>query len=259
MARAAVLERLTWSPATLERVHAETSSARTLTFDVAGWSGHQPGQHVDVRLTAADGYTAQRAYSIGSAPAAATFDLTVEETPGGEVSPFLVEMAKPGVIVEVRGPLGGWFLWTPDRIEPVQLVGGGSGVVPLMSMFRTHRISKHPSPMRLLYSVRSPADILFANELHAFHPLDHVGLKSTADSVSVLYSRATPTGEQRPARRLSEVDVQAHTLPSASHPVCYVCGPTPFVEAAVALLLAAGHPPSMIRTERFGSGRMDQP
>jgi ferredoxin-NADP reductase len=230
-----------WRPTTIEDIVADTATARTLRFAAPGWDGHVPGQHVDLRVTAPDGYTAVRPYSIGSAPALDTFDLTIEETPGGEVSPFLTQSARPGASVEIRGPLGRWFVWRPEQEEPVQLIAGGSGVVPLMSMLRTHRNVSHPSPMRLLYSVRSPSSTLYAGEL--------------GDDVTVLYTREAPTGSLREPHRLQEADVTAAAIPAVQRPQCFVCGPTPFVETAIELLVRLGHDPTLIRAERFGAGR----
>lgn len=246
MARAAVLARLTWRRARLEAVHPETATARTLALTVPGWTGHTPGQHVDVRVTAPDGYAAIRAYSIGSAPATGTLSLTVEATEHGEVSPYLADIAQPGVELEVRGPLGRWFVWSPatEGAEPVQLIGGGSGVVPLMSMLRTHRTVASPTPMRLLCSVRSPAALLYAAELE-----EHGG------AVTVVYTRDAPAGHPRPPRRVDAADLSRHVLPAEVRPQCYVCGPTPFVEAVIQILLEQGHPSDRIRAERFGSGR----
>ena len=211
---------------------------------VPGWAGHIPGQHVDVRLTAPDGYAAIRAYSIASVPTEGTVTLTVERTDRGEVSPFLVEAAEPGVDLEVRGPLGRWFVWSPTSEEPVQLIGGGSGVVPLMSMLRTHRSVASAAPMRLLCSVRSPDALLYASELAELR-----------DSVAVAYTRQAPAGDGRAPARLASADLRDHVIPPGERPQCYVCGPTPFVEAVVGLLLEQGHPTDRIRAERFGSGR----
>lgn len=245
MARAAVLARLTWRPATLARVRRETDMANTLTWEVAGWTGHVPGQHVDLRLTAPDGYTAVRPYSIASLPAERTLDLTVATTSGGEVSPYLVQMAQPGVVVEVRGPLGEWFVWRPGQMEPVQLIAGGTGLVPLMSMLRTHRAHRCSSEMRLLYSTRAPDSLLYAEELAPQRP----------DEVTVVYTRTGRSPDTRTAHRLDAMDVATHAIPAAQQPLCYVCGPTDFVEAAIGLLLQAGHDPRRIRAERFGAGR----
>lgn len=209
---------------------------------VPGWPGHQAGQHVDVRLTAPGGYTAVRPYSIGSAPASETFDLTIEDTPGGEVSPFLTQQARPGVTVDIRGPLGRWFVWRPELEEPVQLVAGGSGLVPLMSMLRTHLKVGHSSPMRLLYSVRTPSSALYAPEL------------STPD-VDIVYTREAPAGHPRGPGRMRDEDVAVATIPAQQRPICFVCGPTLFVETVIALLVGQGHDPQLIRAERFGAGR----
>ena len=211
---------------------------------VPGWTGHVPGQHVDVRVTAPDGYSAIRAYSIASVPTDGAVTLTVERTDRGEVSPFLVEIARPGVDLEVRGPLGRWFVWSPTSTEPVQLIGGGSGVVPLMSMLRTHRSVASGTPMRLLCSVRSPDALLYASELAELR-----------DSVAVVYTRQAPAGDRRAPARLGSADLMDHVIPPAERPQCYVCGPTPFVETVVELLLEHGHPTDRIRAERFGSGR----
>ena len=247
MARAAVLGRLTWRSATLQSTRAETETARTLTWHVPGWAGHLPGQHVDLRLTAPDGYTAQRPYSIGSAPAEDTFDLTVEAASGGEVSPFLVEDARPGVSVEFRGPLGGWFVWRPEQPDPVQLIAGGSGLVPVMSMLRTHRPGHRNSEMRLLYSTRTPASMLYADELTE-QPA------RAGETLDVVYTRGRPASHPRPPRRLDATDLARYVIPASRDPLCYVCGPTPFVEAVTAELLGQGHDKDRVRAERFGAG-----
>src|SRR5437763_3637146 len=154
MARAAVLGRLTWRVATVVAVRDETASARTLVLDVPGWPGHRAGQHVDVRLTAPDGYSAQRSYSIASAPGGSAVELTVQRLADGEVSPYLTQTLAAGDPLELRGPVGGWFVWDPAMTAPVLLVGGGSGVVPLMAMIRTRATSGSSAPFRLVYSVR---------------------------------------------------------------------------------------------------------
>jgi ferredoxin-NADP reductase len=245
MARTAVLARLTWRPATLVRVRTETDTAHTLTLELAGWTGHVPGQHVDLRLTAPDGYTAVRPYSIASLPAEGTLDLTVATTSGGEVSPYLVQTARPGVVVELRGPLGEWFVWRPEQVEPVQLIAGGTGLVPLMSMLRTHRAHGSRSEMRLLYSTRAPDSLLYAEEL----------TPRRTNEVTVVYTRTGEPSDPRPAHRIDALDVATHAIAAAQQPLCYVCGPTDFVEAVIGLLLQAGHDPRRIRAERFGAGR----
>ncbi|WP_219470262.1 ferredoxin reductase [Nonomuraea rhizosphaerae] len=229
-----------WRTATLTGVREETPSARTLVFDVPDWPGHLAGQHVDVRLTADDGYTAQRSYSLAAATA---FELTVERVPDGEVSPYLTEVIEPGDRVEIRGPVGGWFVWRPENKSPVLLVGGGSGIVPLMAMIRARRQAGSRAPFRLLYSLRDPLRRYYADELRQPDP----GL-----DVAYLYTRAAPEGWARPPGRILLDDLAEGGWPADFEPDCYVCGPTGFVEAAADLLLALGHAPGRIRTERFG-------
>jgi len=218
--------------ATLRERRAESPSAVTLAFDVPGWPGHLAGQHVDVRLTAEDGYRAQRSYSIASAPGGEGLELTVQRVDDGEVSPYLTDALEAGDPVELRGPVGGWFVWRPGDPSPVLLVGGGSGIVPLMAMVRTRRASGATAPFRLVYSVRTPADRLYVPEL---------------PGATVLYTRTAPPGEPRAPGRLTRADLAA--VPPSD---CFVCGPTGFVEAAADLLVDLGHDPARIRTERFG-------
>lgn len=241
MARAAVLGRLTWRPATVTAVRAESATARTLRLDVEGWDGHVPGQHVDVRLTAADGYTAYRSYSISSAPAPGRLEVTVQAVPDGEVSPYLVDVAEPGDRIEVRGPLGGWFVRASDDPRPALLVGGGSGVAPLMSMARATT-----GPIRLVYSARSPADALFTTELDA--------VAASGDgriAITRVYTRTAP-GWPVPPDRLGADTLARVTWPSDAGPSTFVCGPTGFVEAVADLLVELGSDAADIRTERFG-------
>jgi ferredoxin-NADP reductase len=260
MARAAVLGRLTWRAATVLAVRAESAQARTLVLAVPGWSGHLPGQHVDVRLTAEDGYTAQRSYSIASAPGEDHLELTVQLVEDGEVSPYLVEVAQPGDQVEVRGPVGGYFVWRAAEESPVLLVAGGSGIVPLMSMIRARAAlgSRHmqpvgmgPSqrfqvPFRLIYSVRTPQTAIYADELRR-RVRDDRGV-----DVAYAYTRQAPESERRPPGRLDGALLAAAGWPAELAPACFVCGPTGFVEAAANLLVDQGHPADRIRTERFG-------
>jgi ferredoxin-NADP reductase len=241
MARAAVLGRLTWRVGTVTEVRAETPWARTIVLDVPGWPGHLAGQHVDVRLTAPDGYQAQRSYSIASAPAGDRVELTVELVPDGEVSSYLVGVLSVGDPLELRGPVGGWFVWRPETTDPVLLVAGGSGAVPLMAMVRARAAAGSAAPFRLLYSLREPAMALYAAELAA----------QSAVPVRYLYTRRTPIGYDRPIGRIGFLDLAAGLSP-ADRPAVYVCGPTGFVEAAADLLTTAGHDARRIRTERFG-------
>jgi ferredoxin-NADP reductase len=266
VARAAIPGRLSWRVATLSASKDETATARTLILDVPGWPGHLPGQHVDVKLTAEDGYSAQRSYSIASAPDGARLELTVQRIADGEVSPYLTEILAPGDPVELRGPIGGWFVWVPADTAPVLLIAGGSGIVPLMSMIRTRANAPIPNtgiPFRLIYSVRSPTDAIYAPELSE---------RSVAPALDVtyLYTRAVPAGVVPPAgpvvpagpvapagwhartgRISADVIAEAAWPPEAS-PAIFVCGPSGFVETAAALLVDAGHDPATIKTERFG-------
>jgi ferredoxin-NADP reductase len=246
MARAAVLGRLTWRVGTVVAVRNETPTARTIVLDVPGWPGHLPGQHVDLRLTAPDGYSAQRSYSIASAPAGDRLELTVVPVPDGEVSAYLTEVIAGGDQLELRGPVGGWFVWQPGSAEPVFLVGGGSGLVPLMAMIRSRAATGDESPFQLLYSVRDPASILYAEELRR-RARDDKGL-----GVTYAFTRTAPPGSGRPAGRIDASLLLAAGWPADRRPAVFVCGPTGFVEAAANLLVDTGHDPQRIKTERFG-------
>jgi ferredoxin-NADP reductase len=234
-----------WLVATVAETIPETAQAVTLRLDVPGWPGHRAGQHVDVRLTAADGYSAQRSYSIASAPDANRVELTVARLDGGDVSPYLTEIADVGDQFELRGPIGGWFVWDGIDVTPVLLVGGGSGVVPLMAMLRHHAVSQSTAPIRLIYSARSLDDVIFREELAtlADDALRDVTLTLTRDSP------ADWTGHR------GRVDADLLTSagwPASMRPRCYVCGPTSFVESVATTLIELGHEPGQVRTERFG-------
>jgi len=260
MARAAVPGRLTWRVATVKETKDETATARTLTLDVPGWPGHNPGQHVAVKLTAADGYTAQRDYSIASAwPTCASepdrLEITVQRFADGEVSPYLAEIAEPGDQFDVRGPIGGWFTWDPSDPRPLLLFAGGSGIVPLMSMIRTHTQSGAKVPVRLIYSARTPADVIYQDELSQRQRVSPL-------TVTYLYTRAgwaargiLPARDARSYTTRLNAKILAETaFPVSATPATFVCGPSGFVEAASSLLVAAGHAPGAIKTERFGPG-----
>jgi len=247
MARAAVSGRLTWRVGTLVERRAETPTAHTLVIDVPGWPGHVAGQHVDVRLTAADGYTTQRSYSIAAAPRPDRVELTVQQVPGGEVSPYLTGEFAVGDAVEVRGPVGGWFVWRTTDTAPVLLVAGGSGIVPLMSMIRARAAAGSRVPFRLLYSVRTRSDACYADELRR-RARDDAGL-----DVAYAYTREAPDGWPGRVGRIGLAALNTHGWPPDLAPACYVCGPTGFVETAADALVALGHDPRRIRTERFGS------
>jgi ferredoxin-NADP reductase len=246
MARAAVLGRLTWQVGTVAEIREETATARTIVLDVPAWPGHAAGQHVDVRLTAEDGYSTQRSYSIASAPGPGRLELTVQRLGDGEVSPYLTDTLRPGYPLELRGPIGGWFVWDPAEPGPVLLVGGGSGMVPLMSMIRARAAAGSEAPFRLVYSVRSPETVLYAAELER--------LSKTADGfeMSYVYTRSGPPGVKVRIGRLTPVVLSAPGWTPKTAPAVFICGPTGFVEAAASLLVRAGHDQDAIKTERFG-------
>ncbi|WP_420810695.1 ferredoxin reductase [Jiangella asiatica] len=238
--------RLTWRVATLAETQDETATARTLRLDVPDWPGHLSGQHVDVRLTDEDGYSAQRSYSLAAPADGDRIELTVQRIADGEVSAYLADTYAVGDPIEVRGPVGGWFVWRPADPAPVLLVAGGSGIVPLMAMIRTRRQTGSRAPFRLVYSVRSPADQYYTPELRR-SARDDGGL-----DVAVVYTRSAPDGWSRPPGRITAADLASLGWPASLEPSCYVCGPTGFVEAAASALVDQGHDPRRIRTERFG-------
>ena len=243
MARAAVPGRLNWLVATLAETKEETATARTLVLDVPGWPGHLAGQHVDVKLTAEDGYSAQRSYSIASAADGQRLELTVQTIADGEVSPYLTEVLEPGDPLELRGPIGYWFAWRPQASAPLLLVAGGSGVVPLMAMVRAHADAGSEVPLRLIYSVRTPADAIYARELSERTVASPLAL-------TYLYTREAPPGA--PTGRINAGVIAAAAWSPDDKPDIFICGPTGFVEAAADLLVKAGHDPGRIKTERFG-------
>jgi ferredoxin-NADP reductase len=234
-----------WLVATVAETIPETARTTTLRLDVPGWPGHRAGQHVDVRLTAEDGYRTQRSYSIASPPGAERVELTVVRFDDGEVSPYLVTIADAGDQLELRGPIGGWFVWDGDDRTPVLLVGGGSGVVPLMSMLRHHANTASTAAVQLVYSARSLDDVIYRDELETLADGRH-------RAVTVTLTRdESPAWSGRRGRIDAEL-LDEIGWPPAVRPRCYVCGPTPFVEAVSSALLAIGHDPADVRTERFG-------
>ncbi|HWF41034.1 MAG TPA: ferredoxin reductase [Acidothermaceae bacterium] len=245
MARAAVLGRLTWRVGTLVSFRDETAFTRTLVFQIPGWPGHLAGQHVDVRLTAPDGYSTQRSYSIASAVDGDLVELTIERLSDGEVSPYLSQVLSVGDQIELRGPIGGWFVWDPEVDSPAMLVGGGSGVVPLMAMVRTRAQLGSATPFRLLYSVRDPASVLYGPELDRLRSDPMLELQYA-------FTRQTPAGFSRPAARIDAAFLDEFGYSAALRPAVFVCGPTGFVEAIADLLIAAGHEAHRVKTERFG-------
>lgn len=238
-----------WHAATIVESTVEAQTARRIILDVPTWPGNDAGSHLDVRLTAPDGYQATRSYSIASASEGTRVSIAVAEVPTGEVSPFLVHDLRVGDQVEVHGPLGAFFVWRPSTTpRPVQLIGGGSGVVPLVAMAAAHAASSDASPFRLLYSVRTPEDAFFTSELAGFaddgasHPL----------AIDWVYTREAPPGWPTPPGRLTREQLAALVVPAADDPLVFICGPTPFVEAVSSWLIDLGHSPGSIRTERFG-------
>jgi ferredoxin-NADP reductase len=243
VARAAVPGRLTWRAVTIAAARQETESARTLVLDVPGWPGHLPGQHLVARLTAEDGYSSQRDYSIASAPDGDRLELTVQRTDDGEVSSYLAGIAEPGDQFDLRGPIGQWFVWHPDDARPLLLLAGGSGIVPLMSMVRTHDQVKSEVPVRLIYSARTPADVIYAPDLSERSRISRLAL-------SYAFTRAAPDGMK--TGRIDAALIAETAFPPDDAPAIFVCGPAGFVEAASSLLVEAGHDFAGIKTERFG-------
>ena len=244
--------RIEWRPAIVTQVIEETSSTRTLVLDVAGWPGHRAGQHVDVRLTADDGYQTQRSYSIASAPEEPRLALTVERLEDGEVSSYLCGELREGDRFELRGPIGGYFVWDVSNGGPLLLVAGGSGIVPLMAMLR-HRSAairnddaRRALPARLLYSSRRGSDVIYRAELSRLAEGD--------DAVSVTHTitREPEQGWTGFRRRIDRAMLAEIAWPPDARARIFVCGPTPLVEFVATELVALGHDPALIRTERFG-------
>jgi ferredoxin-NADP reductase len=235
-----------WLTAALSERRPETRTATTLVFDVEGWPGHRAGQHVDLRLTAEDGYQAARSYSIASPPENGAVALTIERLDDGEVSPYLVDVMQPGDELELRGPVGGWFVWDGDGGPPLQLIGGGSGIVPLMSMLRHRAAVGSSTPARLLVSARTLGDLIYGRELGELEAARD-GLELT-----VTLTRESPPGWDGFMRRIDREMLAEVTWPPHERPRFYVCGPTSFVETAADALVALGHDPADVRTERFG-------
>ncbi len=242
MATAAVRGRLTWQTATVTSVIRETDAVRTIKLEVPDWEGHQAGQHLDVRLTAEDGYTAERSYSIATAddePVA----ITVERLDDGEVSPYLTEELRAGDQLELRGPIGGWFVWDTSDGGPLLLVAGGSGVVPLRAILRHRQRAGSDVPARMLYSSRTLAEVIYHSELDQYR-----------DGVEVSYTltRSQPPGWTGYSGRVDAALLAKIAWPASEHPLVFVCGPTSFVEAVAGNLVALGYPAGRVKTERFG-------
>ena len=239
-----VKPKLRWRVARVVDSAPETESAQTIGLTVPGWSGHLAGQHIDLKLTAEDGYSAQRSYSLSRPVDGERIELTVQRITDGEVSPYLTGLVA-GDEIELRGPIGGWFVWRPDDQARVLLVGGGSGIVPLMAMLR-QRVAVGSADFRLVYSVRSPDDVYYAQEL------GRLERECGWLQVAVVYTRVAAPQTARPPGRVGSADLAPTEWAPADGARVYVCGPTGFVESVTAKLIEQGHQPSAIRTERFG-------
>jgi ferredoxin-NADP reductase len=247
MERGTLLGRLSWQFGEVVATQAETARTKSITLVIPTWMGHRSGQHVDVRLTAEDGYQAERSYSIASPPEQEPHvTLTVERLDDGEVSPYLVDELRVGDKLELRGPIGGYFVWEASMGGPLLLVAGGSGIVPLMAMLRHRDAVESTVETRLLYSSRSLEEVIYRDEL------DHLVKSSRMLEVMHTLTRAQPPGWTGYSRRIDTVMLREVAWPSDQRPLMFICGPTPFVETAAASLVALGHDPARIKTERFG-------
>ena len=235
-----------WRIAEVTEVRRESARTRRLSLQVGGWSGHVPGQHLDVRLTAADGYQAQRSYSIASAPAPSRLELLVDHIPDGEVSPYLAEQVRSGDRFEIRGPIGGYFVWTAALGGPLLLVAGGSGIAPLASILAYRDQAAVGVPTHLIYSARSADDLAFGSELDSWTRRD------PALVVSLTLTRHAPAGWRGFRGRIDADMLGAAAFPPSESPLAYVCGPTAMVEDTAAGLVGLGYPAARVRTERFG-------
>jgi ferredoxin-NADP reductase len=232
-----------WQTVTVSSVVDETPAVRTVLLDVPQWPGHRAGQHLDIRLTADDGYQAERSYSIASAPGE-PIAITVERLEDGEVSPYLTEERRPGDEIEARGPIGGYFVWEPAMGGPLLLAAGGSGIVPLRAILRYRVILGSPVPVRLLYSSRSWPDVIYRDEL-----------SRPEAGVAVIHTltRSHPDDWTGYTRRVDAAMLAEVAWPAAERALAYVCGPTSFVETVAAGLVGLGYPAGRVKTERFGA------
>ena len=240
----AVRGRLTWQSATVTKIIPETARASTIVFEIPDWAGHRAGQHLDVRLTADDGYRAERSYSIASAPGEPVA-ITVERLEDGEVSPDLTEELRAGDEIELRGPIGGYFVWDPaTNVGPLLLAGGGSGVVPLRAIIRNRELTGSTAKARLLYSSRSLPDVIYRAEFERPDP-----------GLDVIYTltRSQPPGWRGHAGRVDDALLAEVAWPTGQDPLAFVCGPTSFVETIAEGLVGLGYPEDRVKTERFGA------
>ncbi len=246
MERTAVPGRLSWLLGEVVEIIVETPTTRSLVLSVPGWGGHRAGQHVDVRLTAPDGYRAERSYSIASAASGERVELTVERLDDGEVSPYLTGELRVGDEVELRGPIGGYFVWDAAQGGPLLLIGGGSGVVPLMAMIRQRTAVGSAIPVRLLHSSRTYEEIIYRVEL------ERLAAAGGALEVFHTLTRGHPPDWTGYQRRIDETMLAEVGWAPADRPLIYVCGPTRLVELVATTLTTLGHEPARVRTERFG-------
>jgi ferredoxin-NADP reductase len=243
---AGIQPRLVWRRARVVELLQETPHVKSLVLDVPGWQGHRAGQHLDVRLTAEDGYQTERSYSISSAPSEPRVTLTIERLDDGEVSPYLSDELRPGDELEVRGPIGGWFTWRPQEGGPLLLIAGGSGIAALMAMIRLRAAARSAVPVCLLYSSPAYEEIIYREELDR---------RVAADmDLSVVYTltRSQPLGWQGYSRRIDRAMLEEVAWAPEEHPLVFVCGPTSLVEAAANICVELGYAPACIKTERFG-------
>lgn len=240
--------RINWQLGVVEAIIQETLRVKTFRLRLPAWTAHLPGQHYDLRLTAEDGYQAERSYSIASPPGqTGTIDLTIELVDGGEVSGYLHEGVAAGDLLEVRGPIGGYFVWRDTMAQkPLLLIGGGSGIVPLMAILRHRLVLAIKNPTRLLYSVRSVEETIYSQELASQNKQD------PTLSVTITYTRQIPVGWQGYQRRIDRVMLAHEISQFSDHPICFVCGPTQLVESVADTLVELGIPANTIYTERFG-------
>ena len=245
MARAALPGRLNWQFARVVDLIKETPRCTSLLLDPPSWPGHRAGQHVDIRLTAEDSYQAQRSYSIASGPEESGLLLTIERLDDGEVSPYLVDELRPDDELELRGPIGGYFVWEQPIGGPLLLIAGGSGVVPFRAMLRHHIASGSHAAVRLLYSARSFDEVLYRKELESLMSDHHIAIHTTL-------TRTWPKDWEGHRGRINPELLRDVSWPPDQHPLIYICGPTGFVEAIAGQLVEAGNDTSRIRTERFG-------
>jgi ferredoxin-NADP reductase len=238
--------KLAWRIGEVVETSPETPRTKSLFLEIPDWDGHRAGQHVDVRLTAEDGYQAQRSYSIASAPENGRVELLIERLDDGEVSPYLTEELRAGDGLELRGPIGGWFAWDAREGGPLLLVAGGSGIAPLMAIIRHRQAAGNEVPVRLLFSSRSYEEVIFREELESLAAGDETL------EISHTLTRSAPPGWQGYDRRIDKEMLGQVAFSPDERPLAFVCGPTPLVEAVATTLVGLGHEPARVKTERFG-------